>query len=408
MRIAFVIGSVDISGGTYVILQHALAAHAAGHDVTIVVMFPFHDGMLAWHPACRLLRLVPLAHVGDAPFDLAIATWWKTALELPRLRATRHAYFVQSIESWFYGAEEQPLRALVEATYGLALPGITEASWIQAHLRAHHGWEVGLARNGIRKDLYRPDGPTAAPPLPAGQLRVLVEGPFGVPFKNLGRTLSLVREARPDETWLLTATDLPWYPGVSRLWSRAPIDAVPAIYRACDVIVKLSYVEGMFGPPLEHFHCGGTAVVYAVTGHEEYIAHDRNALVLARDDEAGVVAAVRRLRDDPALLQRLKAGARETAEAWPDWDTASQAFWRELLERVAASTGPTPEDLAEQARGAWAAYARDEQARLAAHPDVRVRQRVQAFLDGLPRGLTLPVRMGKYLWAGRPRPLARA
>jgi hypothetical protein len=40
----------------------------------------------------------------------------------------------------------------------------------------------------------------------------------------------------------------------------------PLVYRSCDILGKLSYVEGMFGPPLEMFHCGWTAIVYNVTG----------------------------------------------------------------------------------------------------------------------------------------------
>lgn len=401
MRIAFFIGSVDISGGSYVIFQHALAAREAGHEVVIVALLPFHEGMLGWHPACRRLPLVPIEDLGDTRFDLAIATWWRTALALHRIVADRYAYFVQSVESWFYDEAERPLRALVDATYDMPVPGVTEARWIQAHLRAHHGRSLGLAPNGIRKDLYRPEGARAAPRLPAGRLRVLVEGPFGVPFKHVGLTLKLMRQARPAETWLLTATDLPWYPGVDRLWSRVPITEVPAVMRACDVLVKLSTVEGMFGPPLEHFHCGGTAVVWDVTGHDEYIVDGGNALVLPRHDRAGVVAAVQRLAAEPELLARLKAGALETAATWPDWATASQTFWRVLGEQVAGLPAPTREDLRALSLAAESRYVEAEEARLAARPGLRARQRIQRWLDGLPRGLTLPARMAKYLWAGR-------
>lgn len=41
----------------------------------------------------------------------------------------------------------------------------------------------------------------------------------------------------------------------------------------------------MFGPPLEMFHCGGTSIVYDVTGHDEYIVHDKNGLVAKTDDD---------------------------------------------------------------------------------------------------------------------------
>jgi len=105
----------------------------------------------------------------------------------------------------------------------------------------------------------------------------------------------------------------------------------PRIYRSCDLIVKLSYIEGMFGPPLEMFHCGGTAVVYDVPGHEEYIDSGRNAIVIPVGDEAAAIAAVDRLKNDLVLRAHLKKGARETAERWPDWPEVSPRFHRALL-----------------------------------------------------------------------------
>jgi hypothetical protein len=104
------------------------------------------------------------------------------------------------------------------------------------------------------------------------------------------------------------------------------------VYRSCDLVLKLSHVEGMFGPPLEMFHCGGTALVYDVTGHDEYIVHDQNAYVVKTDDEAEVVRLLRRLKENPSELERLKCGAAETAAAWPDWDACSAQFEQALLE----------------------------------------------------------------------------
>lgn len=397
MKIAFFLGSVDISGGSYVIYQHALYAHAHGHDVTIVAQYRFQPSQLAWHPATSVLRIV---HVDDLDpgqtFDLAIATWWKTATELHRLRAAQYAYFVQSIESRFYPDGEGPLRELVDSTYRLPLPGVTEATWIRDHLSRHYGHEYHLARNGIRKDLYAEEGPRAADRLPSGQLRVLVEGPFGVFFKNVGRSLKLMRKAAPDQTWLLTSSDVSWYPGVDRLFSRVPIQSVPQIYRSCDVIVKLSYVEGMFGPPLEMFHCGGTAVVYDVTGHDEYIVDGRNALVVARDDEQGVVDAVRRLQREPDLLAALKQGARETAADWPDWDAASRVFLQALKAFMDAPR-VSRQHIETLNRQAMEAYASAERQRLAQRPSTKWRYRLDAMLDRVPAPVARNLRLGRYV-----------
>jgi hypothetical protein len=329
MKIVFVLGSVGMSGGNYVTCQHAVHAASMGHEVTLAVMSRFTTANHDWHPGFASLRIVQLDDLGMQRFDLAIATFWKTALELHRIDAAQYAYFVQSIESRFFDESLPRHRALVERTYGLGLPGVTEATWIRDYLAQHHASDFLLAHNGIRKDLYTQDGPCHSPRVP-GKLRVLVEGGFGAPFKNTARTVRTARRARPHESWLMTNTQMTWYPGVNRLFSQVPITDVGRVYRSCDVIVKLSLVEGMFGPPLEMFHCGGTAVVYDVSGHDEYIVHGRNALVAKMHDEAAVVEHLKELRDSPRRLAELKAGAIQTAADWPDWGESSALFVRHI------------------------------------------------------------------------------
>lgn len=367
MKVVFFIGSADISGGTYVIYQHALFAQEAGHDVTIATLYPFGAEQIRWHPAMHKLRFVPVEGLKDEHFDLALATWWRTAAELHCISADQYAYFIQSIESRFYPEAEAPLRALVDSTYSLGLPVVTEATWIQEFLHAGYNTKPWLVRNGIRKDLYREDGPAEAERLRQGRLRVLVEGPLGIFFKNVGSSLRLARHSKADETWLLTSTELGRYPGVKRTYSRVPIDSVPPIYRSCDLILKLSYVEGMFGPPLEMFHCGGTAIVYDVTGHDEYIRHGENAIVLRRDDKRGVLEAINRLRDDPAELERLKAGARATAGEWPDWHQSSEQF-EKVLHGFMESPPVSRADVRERNAVFMADYVQAENTRLANLP----------------------------------------
>ena len=103
------------------------------------------------------------------------------------------------------------------------------------------------------------------------------------------------------------------------------------IYRSCDVLVKLSTSEGMFGPPLEMFHCGGTVISYDVSGCEEYLVHGENSVVIPIGREDLVLEAINTLCDNSALLEGLKAGAIETAEKWPDWDIAVERFEEGLV-----------------------------------------------------------------------------
>ena len=322
MRCIFTLGSPAIGGGTIVIFEHATRMKAAGEDVYIVTENKVSEEEYSWHPLAHTLKWVTYDEIKDEEFDMAIATWWRTVYELYRVKSKRYIYFVQSIESKFYPDEEKGLKMLAEMTYMLDMRVITEATWIKEYLEKY-GIDAYLVHNGIRKDIFTQEGETYEK---CNGLRVLVEGPVDVGFKNVPKTIQLVKQSNADEIWLLTSSAIDSYEGVDRVFSKIPPSECAKIYRSCDVIVKLSYVEGMFGPPLEMFHCGGTAIVYDVTGHDEYIVHNKNGLVVKTDNEEQVVEYINKLKDKKTL-NRLKKGATKTASEWISWKESSEKFY---------------------------------------------------------------------------------
>lgn len=325
-KICFLVGSMAISGGTYVIVQHASYMRKKGYEVTLAVQEAFNAATLEWHDEAAKLRCISIIQAKQETYDLVIATWWKTVYELRDFNSTRFAYFVQSIESRFYSQENSALRQLVDETYHFPLSYATEASWIQEHLTNNFGQQAALIHNGIRKDIYKKEGSCIDSLSSRNKPRILIEGPFGVPFKNTAYAIRLAKLAGYRDIWVLTGSAASWLPGVKRVFSRVPMFFTPEIYRSCDILLKLSTVEGMFGPPLEMFHCGGTAVVFNVTGHDEYILDDVNACVVPRGDSDAVLQTLRRLLHDRSLLSRLKKGAEQTAQVWPDWEQSSMQF----------------------------------------------------------------------------------
>lgn len=324
MKCIFTLGSPAIGGGTNVIFEHASKMAKEGEDVYIVTDRKIEPEEYAWHTSAHLLKWVTYDDIKDEEFDMAIATWWRTVYELYRVKSKRYVYFVQSIESKFYKDNEQGVKMLAEMTYMLDMKVITEATWIKEYL-AKYGVDAYLVHNGIRKDIFALEGDTYKK---GKGLRVLVEGPVDVDFKNVPKTINLVKQSDADEIWLLTSSKIDSYPGVDKVFSQVPPVDCAKIYRSCDVIVKLSYIEGMFGPPLEMFHCGGTAIVYDVTGHDEYIEHNKNGLVVKTDDDDKVVEYINKLKQDSKLLNRLKKGAIATAKSWVSWEESSMNFYK--------------------------------------------------------------------------------
>lgn len=326
LKVAFVIGSADISGGTMVIFQHAMYLQRHGVQVTIVPILDVAPSAVGWHPALDALRFASVPEAAKEMFDLVLATWWPTVYELPALRFRHAAYFVQSIESRFSASGSRRDSAeLAELTYTFGLPVITIATWLQVLLAFEHGAPSFLVLNGIDKSVYQLTG-NVMMPRAAGRLRVLVEGSTDAQMKGVSSAVAAARSGGADEVWLLTPTDLDRFPDVDRVISRIPARETPTVYRSCDVLLKLSQVEGMFGPPLEMFHCGGTTICFDVTGADEYVEDQVNGLVVPMDDEAAASEAIARLRREPETLERLQHGARATADRWPSWDESSARF----------------------------------------------------------------------------------
>ena len=326
MKIGFILDSTIFSGGTYVIFEHAIRIKRRGNkDVIMVMQDTLKPEDLFWHPEASELQWMTFEEAKEIEFDAVITTWWSTCYDAYRLKSKAYLYFIQSVESKFYKSNSKFERNYISSTYFFGFNVITEATWIRDFLKENYNLDAELVLNGIRKDIYKSDGPVLSQ-REKGKLRVLVEGPLGVFFKNVENTIKICRKSKADEIWLLTSTETKNYPGVDRLISRVPIYKTAEVYRSCDVLVKLSYVEGMFGPPLEMFHCGGTAIVYDVTGHDEYIKHGYNSLVVKTDDEQNVIGSINYLKENPHELEKLKLGAKETAEKWNDWDFSSKKF----------------------------------------------------------------------------------
>lgn len=356
MKIIITLGSPAIGGGTNVILEHASKMKENGEDVYIVTDRKIKAKEYVWHTKAHLLKWVTYKEIKNEKFDVAIATWWRTVYDLYKINAEKYLYFVQSIESRFYEENERGLKMLADMTYLLDLKVITEANWIKKHLEKYYNNKVLLVRNGIRKDLFTVEGPTYKK---CEGLRVLIEGPIDVPFKNVPKTIELAKKSNADEIWLLTSSDITEYPGVDRVFSKVPMKDCAKIYRSCDVLIKLSFVEGMFGPPLEMFHCGGTSIVYNVTGFDEYIKNNKNSIVIKMGEEEKVIEAINSLKNEKNL-NSLKNNAIKTAKKWIDWDTSSNLFHKSVIE-LSKESSPSQRDLEVKSRNFMNIYTEYEE-----------------------------------------------
>lgn len=329
-----ILASPSLSGGNNVIFEHI--SHIYKRDTFEVIFIfdnPVRDEELFWFEGIQKVPRITIKEAEEIHFDVLIATFWITCYKLSHLHADTYLYFNQSVESKFYPDSNFNSQNAAEATYMLGLNIITEASWIQKYIKENYDIDAELVLNGIRKENYAPTGECHAP-RENGKLRVLIEGNIQSSFKNVPKTIEICKQSKADEIWLLTNSSIQSYEGVDRVFSNIPTHETQKIYRSCDVLVKLSTVEGMFGPPLEMFHCGGTAITYNVTGHDEYMKHDFNSFIAKMNDDSAILGYINILKDNPQKLEFLKKNALQIATEWYNWEAASLAFEKAILTSI--------------------------------------------------------------------------
>ena len=89
---------------------------------------------------------------------------------------------------------------------------------------------------------------------------------------------------------------------------------VPALLAAADLFVLPSLYEGLPVSVLEAMAAQRPVVATAIGGTDEAVTHEADGLLVPPRDPAALAAAIRRLRTDPALAQRLAAAGRRRVE----------------------------------------------------------------------------------------------
>jgi glycosyltransferase involved in cell wall biosynthesis len=322
IKVCFVLNDLELAGGVGVVLQHARQLSSA-HDMDVTLALTRPRETRWQYDDLEKLKISPLAEARDSTFDVAIATWWETAHHVFELNAQRYAYFVQNFEDRFYQPRDVE-RLIAAVTHDLPFVFITEARWIAETLKElRPDSPCFYVRNGISKDVFV--SPDEVSPNTDGPLRVLLEGHPDVWFKAVGDAVDAVSEmkesrvatfVRPDKN---STSDLP-----VRTIGPLTHQQLASVYADVDVVLKLSRVEGMFGPPLEGFHMGATCVVTPVTGHEEYVIHGWNGVVCDWDDIHGTARWLDLLARNRVHLHYLRSNALLTARRWPSWEQSGQ------------------------------------------------------------------------------------
>jgi len=323
-RVGIVLPALGAYGGINIVLNWAVILAKSGYHLDLILPPSLCRSSIPFvaEEESRLLRRISEFEARRHHYHAVIATSWTSIALLAELNADHHAWFMQAYEGQFFELNS-PAQADFDELIASQMNVITTARWLQQHILRHYDFETKqtfCVISGLDKSLWKPW--PRAPLRPGGRpVQFLVEGPVSDPRKNVVHTIRLLEEIGVSYKWVGTSVDRSLVGSNCRgVEEHVLYNRMPGIYGSADVLVKASNSEGMFGPPLEMFSTGGTAIAWHVQGAEEYMSDRYNSCLVSMNSWFQLAEAIRDLMDAPDYVRTLQENALATAEAWPTWD----------------------------------------------------------------------------------------
>jgi glycosyltransferase involved in cell wall biosynthesis len=342
LRIVLPLLRPSLTGGTRITLQHAAGLAALGHHVILVLP---EDTRLAYYQfpanveirrvkvdACAgtwLSDLLQVWSVGRAipPCDVILATSWQSVCPalIGKLRAGRGriVYLVQHLDSIINAQRSGLLRwrnALVfNLIYRLPVQKLVVSSWLQRMLAERYQQDSICVPNGVDRLAFTAGREPHWQP-PTDRYDILCTGRAAA-WKGFADVVQAVRLLYAEDACvrLIVATreelELP---------ADLPVTVVQPqddahlgrLYQSCSVFVLASWSEGFGLPALEALACGAPLITTACGGVEDFARHGHNCLIVRPQQPTHLYEALRRLKEDPALAQRLARNGLDAAREW--------------------------------------------------------------------------------------------
>ena len=315
-NIAFVLPSMQISGGVQVVMKHCAILKKAGYDVMIINDNTGNENI--WKDGEEINVLSSKRDMFHGRLDYVVGTLWATMDWVNGYQNIgEREYLVQNYETEFYEFGNF-FRFRANQSYSMKhVRYITISTWCRNWLKDAFGQDAAYVPNGLECDMF----PAKERRLNGRKIRILVEGNSEDYYKNVDESFQIIDQLDPEkfEVWYMSYQGKPkkWY-RVDEFLHQVPYRLVPDVYRKCDILLKSSLLESFSYPPLEMMATGGYVVVRPNDGNQEYLRDGENCILYDGNNLHSAVDAIYKIVEEEALQKKLFINGLATAKG-RDW-----------------------------------------------------------------------------------------
>lgn len=306
MRICYVQEENSLWGGVKVVFEQAEALQARGHEVLIVSK----DRPPDWYDVQVPLRQVETFTTSTIPeCDIVIGTFWTTVKAVLQIERGRPVHLCQGYEGDI--SYYTQLRSEIEALYRTPMLTLTIHEPVTHLLWERFRKKAFTVGQGINHHLFHP----ATTPREASPLRVLLVGPFEVDLKGIREGLLALQPLKQE--FPLQVIRVSQFPqsreeqalGVTDVYHHhLRAEAMPEVYRSCDVVLVPSWANEGFGlPAIEAMACGVPTVLSAIPSFQALAPGTDWTLFFPERNTQEMQNALRKLLRDARLRASLRA-----------------------------------------------------------------------------------------------------
>jgi glycosyltransferase involved in cell wall biosynthesis len=316
VRIAYVLEDLGLAGGVRVVVEHAEALAARGHEVVLVTR-----GDPGW-----IRTRVPVLVVQEfrretlPESDVHLVTYYTTvAPTVHAARARRVVHFCQGYEAPHpHLAAELPR---IHEAYSFPIPKVVVSPHLVDVLSPLYPGPYLVVPQAIRASDFAPADPSRTSPRKPPTIGVV--GPFEAVMKGIPAALEAVARLRAAgrNVRLHRASQLPLSAEERAICPPdsyglgLPAGEMPAWYAALDLLIHPSFpAEGFPLPPLEAMASGVPVVLTDIPSFAP--VPDEVVSRVPPGDAAAMERAAARLLDDPALWAERRTKGLALAEGY--------------------------------------------------------------------------------------------
>jgi len=272
--------------------------------------------------------------------DVAIATWYPTALSVWLSNASKKFYFVQDFPELVHEADGEYGLRLFELTLLLPFHFLANSTYTKNLILSYNkNAKVTVTGVGVDTNIFYPRHTKVVDSQGKPVIMAIIRG---AKFKGGDialKALNIINREVPIHAILVSEGN-----AVKKLFEEVKPEftytifkhvddeTLAKLYSSADVFIFTSYKEGFGLPPLEAMACGTPVVITDCGGIRDYAVDGYNALIVPPGDPKAVADATLKMLRDDKLRERLIEHGIETAKQWT-WDKVVDKFEQAIREQ---------------------------------------------------------------------------